>query len=192
MRRRLALSLMLGLLLSPREAHLSQVHYESISLAQLIERSEMVLIVKMAKPGQRQIQIPIGKDKKGQEAPAFVRVQTRCEVQRALTAAGAELVGKTIEIDGANWQDTLSMHKVYYLEGMGISPIYERYHPAERPDPQALEEESKGAPFIVFLRREVYEKKAGFAFVVEGAVERLKNRAAIEEHLRRRKQPATP
>lgn len=177
---------MLGLLLLPREAHLSQVHYRTISLEQLVERSEIVLIVKTAKPDQRQIQVPIGKDKKNQEAPAFVRVLTRCEVQRTLSPAGAELVGKTIEIDGAHWQGTLAMHRAYYLEGMGISPIYERYEPADRADAQAQAAE-KDAPFIVFLRREVYDGKNGLAFVVEGAVERLKNRAAIEELLRRRK-----
>jgi hypothetical protein len=189
MRRRLALLLLLGLLLPPREAHLSQVHYQPVSLKQVIERSDLVLIVKMAKPSQRQIPIPIGKDNKNQEAPAFVRVQTRCEVQRALTAAGAELVGKTIEIDGANWQDTLAMHKIYYLEGIGESPIYERYQPADPADAQAREAEPKDAPFIVFLRREAQDGKTGFAFVVEGAVERLKNRAAIEELLRRLRKP---
>lgn len=193
MRRRLALFVLLGLLLPPREAHLSQVHYQTLSLKQVIERSELVLIVKLAKPNQRQIQVPIGKDQKGQDAPAFVRVLTRCEVQRALTAAGAELVGKTIEIDGANWQDTLAMHKIYYLEGIGESPIFDRYEPADQkaqPAPQAAE--PKDAPFIVFLRRESYEGKSGLAFAVEGATERVKNRAAIEELLLRRKQPATP
>lgn len=187
--------MVLGLLL-PREAYLSQVHYETISLKQVIERSELVLIVKLAKPNQRQIQVPIGKDKKGQDAPAFVRVLTRCEVQRALTAAGAELVGKTIEIDGANWQDTLAMHKIYYLEGIGESPIFDRYEPADQSTAAARSAaqaaEPKDAPFIVFLRRESYEGKHGLAFVVEGATERVKNRAAIEELLLRRKQPATP
>lgn len=192
MRRRLILSVLLGVLLLPRGAHLSQIHYQIISLKELMERSEFVLVVKLAKPSQRQIQVPIGKDRRNQEAPAFVRVQTRCEVLRALAPAGttgAELVGKTLEIDGANWQETLAMHKIYYLEGIGESPIYDRYEPADRAGAQTQEPEPKDAPFIVFLRR---EGKSGFAFAAEGAVERLKNRAAIEELLRHRKQAPTP
>src|SRR5262245_45278175 len=113
MGRRLALMVFLGLLFLPREARLSQIHYREITLEDLVARSELVLIVKTAKPAQRQLEITIGKDRQKQDAPAFVRVQSRCEVQSALSKGGADLVGKTIEIDGANWEASLSMHKRY-------------------------------------------------------------------------------
>src|SRR4051794_37195668 len=98
MRRRLALFVLTGSLFLSREAYLSQVHYKTITLAELIARSELVLVVKTAQPAQRQIPIPIGKDQKKQEAPAFVRVELRCAVQSAISLAGTELTGKTIEI----------------------------------------------------------------------------------------------
>ena len=187
MRRRVALVLLIGLVSSPREAHVSQIHYQTVTLAELVERSELILIVKSAKPAQRQINIPIGAPgpdslvaagQQKKEAPAFVRVLSRCEVLGALSKAGAELVGKTIEIDSAHWQETLALHKSYYLEGISESPIYERYQPAEPvPEPEPR-------PSIVFLRR---EGASGYAFVVDGAVERGKSRAAIEKLLRGRK-----
>jgi hypothetical protein len=63
MRRRsalLVLGTVSGLLLSPREAHLSQIHYRTITLAELVESSELVLVVKTAKPARRQVEIPVG------------------------------------------------------------------------------------------------------------------------------------
>jgi hypothetical protein len=189
MRRRLALSFLClaGFLFCSREAYLSQIHYRGISLEQLVERSQLILIVKAASPAQKQINVAIGKDQKNREAPAFVRVLSRCEVQGAITPAGAELVGKTIEIDGAHWQQSLSMHRSYYLQGLSKSPIWERYNPEPPPGPApaaSSAHEPADAPFIVFLRR---DGKDGFAFVVDGARERLGSRAAIEELLRARK-----
>lgn len=164
---------------------MSRIHYRSISLEQLVQCSELVLIVKTADPPQRKIPVPIGASapsdpaQKRREVPAFLRVQSRCEVQGALTAAGAKLVGKTLEIDGSHWRQSLAMHKSYYLQGIRRSPIYERYQPADAP----AEPDPADAPFIVFLRR---EGGSGFAFVADGAVERMESRSAIEEYLRQR------
>ncbi|MFO0577465.1 MAG: hypothetical protein U1A78_25965 [Polyangia bacterium] len=189
MQRRVALFVLTGLLFTPREAHVSQIHYQTVTLAELVERSELILIVKTAKPAQKQITIPIGTpgpnslvapSQQKKEAPAFVRVLSRIEVQGALSKDGAELGGKTIEVDSAHWQETLALHKSYYLEGISESPIYERYQPAE----PAAEPEPQDRSFIVFLRR---EGASGYAFVVDGAVERIRNRAAIEKLLRGRK-----
>lgn len=161
---------------------MSQIHYRGIPLAQLVERSELVLIVEPADPPRRLVEVPIGTDPKGHEAPAFVRVLSRCVVRGALSASGAELVGRTIEIDGAHWQQSLSMHRSYYLKGMSRSPIYERYQPAgasAEPDAPGASD----APSIVFLHR---SEADGFAFVVEGARERVTERGVIEELLRQR------
>lgn len=164
---------------------MSQIHYRGISLAQLVERSDLVLIVKPADPPRRRVEIAIGMDPRGQEAPAFVRVLSRCEVQGALSAAGAELLGRTLEIDGAHWQQSLSMHRSYYLKGMSKSPIFERYQPeaptSESEGPEG--NDTRDAPSIVFLQS---SDSDGFAFVVEGAREGLTQRGAIEELLRRR------
>lgn len=157
---------------------MSQTHYRGITLEQLVERSDLVLIVKASRPARRQIQVPIGGGPK--PAPAFVRVLSRCDVLGALSRDGAELVGTTLEIDGAHWQQSLSMHKSYYLQGLSKSPIYERYQPAEplaAPDADAAPE---GTPFLVFLRRGDRDGATGFAFTVDGATEHLGRRAAVE------------
>jgi hypothetical protein len=159
---------------------LSQIHYQDISLQDLVDRSALILVVKTAKPGQRQIQIPIGKDRSNKPAPPFTRVQVRCEVQAALSEGAAALVGKTLEIDGAHWEQSLSMHKRYYLQGMSISPIYQHYRAAEEP----TDAKDPGAPYIVFLRR---EGKDGYAFTVDGAIEHVNQREAIEAIIRAKK-----
>lgn len=180
MRRRLFLLTLGAFFLPIREGHVSQIHYRGVTLAQLIEQSDLVLVVKPARPPQRKIEIAIGKDAQGHEAPAFVRVLSRFQVDAALSDAGRDLVGKTIEVDGAHWQQSLSMHQSYYLKGVSKSPIYPRYEGAVAP----AEGEPKDPSIIVFLRR---DGESGLAFVVDGAIERLPNRATIEGLLRRPK-----
>lgn len=178
--RGLALLVSSGLLFLPREAHLSQVHYQGISLERLISRSDFVLIVKPATPARQQVTISIGKDDNGKAAPDFVRVKLRVEVQESLTKAGANLVGKTLEIDGAHWEKRLHLHKSYYLHHISKSPIYETYRASEPPS----ESEQKDGPYIAFLR---HPDKDSYAFVVEGATERIANRATVESALAAKK-----
>lgn len=180
MRRRLFLLTLGAFFLPIREGHVSQIHFRGVTLEQLVEQSQLVLVVKPAQPAQRKIEIAIGQDAQGREAPAFVRVLSRYQVEDALSFAGKELVGKTIEVDGAHWQQSLSLHQSYYLKGVSKSPIFQRYEGSR----SLAEGEPKDTAFIVFLRR---DGGKGFAFAVDGASERLQNRATIEGLLRRPK-----
>lgn len=121
--RRAWLVLLLGLAASAASAN--QVSYHGVPLESVLATSDVLVVQSGPEPRTRKITVEIATAKKP-KAPPYVYVETRYVVDEVLKGDKA-LVGKELWLKPANWGDGLELHKAYYLEGMGESPIYSRY-----------------------------------------------------------------
>jgi hypothetical protein len=103
------------------EAPLGKIHYENVSLGQVIDRADLVVIADEAAPRRRVITMVIGK-----KAPPYRRTLRRYLVREVLRG-DAGLVGSTLEIDGADWRRALKNHEQLHLRGLSKSPLFRRY-----------------------------------------------------------------
>ncbi len=147
----------------------SRVHYEQITLEQLVQRSPTIVVAHVGEPATQTSQIAVGTP--DQKAPPFQRVQHRYVVDEVLRGA-AILKGRTILVDEANFSEQLELHKRYYLEGTSKSPIYDRYAP-RRP--------ARGPRSILFLRG----NDDALAFSADGAIEDTSLTGAVKKAMRR-------
>ena len=147
----------------------NRVHYDQITLEQLVQRSPTIVVAHVGEPPTQTTQLAIGKP--DQKAPPFQRVQQRYVVDEVLRGA-ATLKGRTILVDEANFSEQLELHKRYYLEGTSKSPIYDRYAP-RRP--------ARGPRSILFLRG----NDDALAFSADGAIEDTSLTGAVKKAMRR-------
>lgn len=115
----------LVLLLAASAASANQVSYHGVPLESVLASSDVLVVQHGAELRTRKISIDVATAKKP-KAPPYVYVETRYVVDEVLKGDKA-LVGKELWVKPANWADGLELHKAYYLEGMGESPIYSRY-----------------------------------------------------------------
>src|SRR5690349_8003589 len=100
---------LLAVLLYGAEAHLNKIHYEQISLEEIVAGASLVVVARRADPATRETTIsivPKGAKPDPQKYPPFRRVKSRWVVEESMFD-GRELLGKTIEVDGADWEDEL-------------------------------------------------------------------------------------
>ena len=163
-------ALLLTLVLWPGQAHLSQVHYESISLEQLVRRSEIIVIATPA--GDAKIsKVAVGKD-----APDFTYAERPYRVTKVLKGELSAKENKRLWVAGANLSQQFSLHKRYYIDKVSKSPIYERY--------EAGKPVGSGAR-LLFLRRIEFQGVAKMAASVFAAEEHMAQRAAVEALLKK-------
>jgi hypothetical protein len=162
------------------EAHTSQVMLQQVSLAQLAAQSDVVIVAHPATPPTvtHTVDItPAGHAPNPQKWPAFVWTDSRWVVDEVLFSgnrfglvlppdAAQAKPGSTIVVEGANTASSLYLHRAWYVDGMGESPIYESYAA-----PGATASSSR----ILFLRRQ----GAGFAEALMGAVEWVEHHADV-------------
>ncbi len=158
-------ALLLTLLLWPGQAHLSQVHYESISLEQLVRRSEIVVIATPAGDAKTS-KVVVGK-----EVPHFTYSERPYRVTKVLKGELTAKENKRLWVAGANLNQQFSLHKRYYIDKVSKSPIYARY--------QAGKPLGSGAR-LLFLRRIDFQGTPKVTASVFGAEEQLAQRGAVE------------
>ncbi len=101
--------------------------------------------------------------------PPFSRMWHGFAVSKVLKG-DASLAGTSIETRAADDDIHLGGHRLYYIQGIGESPICETYAPSARPgDTDAR---------ILFIY--ALPDSTGYEFVAEGAVEVLAKRADVE------------
>lgn len=162
-----------AVLLTSLEAFTSE-HHDELELKDLVSRSSVIAIVEPATPATVKTEISIApKGGSSEKYPAYTRIRTRYVVKEILHAQGTKLEpGKTIEVDAADFDTRLTVHRRYYLEGVRKIPIYSYYSPQK---PAA-----DGAA-IIFLSH----SSDGWEFAAAGAIEHLDTRKAVEALLKK-------
>lgn len=106
---------------------MSQIHYQDLTLEEMIRRAIAVIVVSKREPFRVEESIPIHED--SQKYPHFKKVKFQFKVTEVLfddTRAMAE--GKEIVAVDQTTGTYLTMHKKYHLEGISKSPIFEQYN----------------------------------------------------------------
>lgn len=120
----------LALLLVGPEAQVSQVHYESVPLEELVGQCGVLAVVTLAEPPMRQVTFTwterdeAGIERQGQHGVVFQRFLVG-EVLKA--PAGALSPGQLVEVHHPDVVDGLQLSLEYELSGLSISPIYFAY-----------------------------------------------------------------
>lgn len=181
MRRVGALLLFLALLALPREAQVSKLHLDRVSLADLVARAP-VIVVATQEPGSRvERRVPLGR---GIEPYKFV--EERYRVVERLRGPDTLTAGAVLNLTSFG-AEALEGHIEYYAEGLSRSYKVMAYEP----DPPLPAEPS--SPRIMFLERRVllelgtgakgraaFKKVTdGFALVCWGAMENMARRDEV-------------
>jgi hypothetical protein len=152
------------------EGHAGQIHPKSITLEQLIRRSECILVVRKAKPFARIVKTEL--DSSG-KFPPYESPRYAYNAVKIIKDAGEAkvAVGSRIEVAPAHDGTMLLVTRKYELEGIHKSPILEFYNGKAR-------EIEKRDKYIVFLRRN--DEGDSYAFAADGAVEGVEAQARID------------
>jgi hypothetical protein len=160
----------------------SKTHYEDVSLEEAVAQSDVVVVAAPAEPARRGVVVditPAGKKKNTEMWPPFTRWLSRWVVrevlQEVLRDAQQLQVGDLVEVEAADADSQLELHKKYYVEKISKSPLYRRYTPPS--------DESAAPSRILLLRRH----DGGLRFAVSGSIEIIERRGAVEALL----QPTT-
>ena len=132
---------------------MTQVHYDDIGLGQVVDRSRWILTVRKAKPFKKTVAVPIHDDTARYKP--YQRTFLRFVVTGTLLGPrGRDLAGKTIEAAPWNTDTDLHCYRLYEVEHIGKSPIYDRYETTADLD--------REKELILFLS---LEAKDGFRFI---------------------------
>lgn len=139
----------------------SQVSHRPASLEEVVRQSPVIARVEPAARAGRVVSVPMaGKDG---PVPAFEVHLDRLRVVEVLRAPPGLLApGQEVEVAPADVEDTLLLHRAYYVEGVSESPIYERYE-------SGLPPEATRGRHILFLRPCAVGPQAALCVTVSGA-----------------------
>ncbi len=158
---------------------------EDMPLEVVLEASSAVVLAVPATPSQRVDAIditPNGKHPDPEKYPPYKRHRQRWLVQEVLLGAPA-LVGQVLELDAAEWQMHLDVHRRYYVEGVNKIPIYREYSPSypyDRPPKEPAR--------IVMLMG----GPGTWQFTADNSVESVRERPRVEAALRKIKARRSP
>ncbi|MBM9501106.1 hypothetical protein JWG44_12670 [Leptospira sp. 201903071] len=162
---------------------MSQIHYQQITLEELVRSSPYIFLVRAADPSFSVTKIKIHskllkelgiQEKLKKKVPDFERRIAHYEVQEVLKGSWDQ---KTISVLPANFVNSLELHILYYGTGLSISPIYLSYNP-----PQEVNEENQD--FIIFLRRS--SRFETFEWNTVGSIESIGRKEEILDLIRNR------
>ncbi|RHX92737.1 hypothetical protein DLM75_06075 [Leptospira stimsonii] len=131
---------------------MSQIHYQTITLEELVRSSPYIFLVRAASPSFSLTKIKIHskllkelgiREKLQKKVPDFERRISHFEILEILKGESEE---RTISVLPANFLNSLELHVLYYGTGLSVSPIYLSYHSSEE-----VNEEHQD--FIIFLQR---------------------------------------
>lgn len=204
---------LLAMCLVPKEALVTQIHYQEVSLEDVVNRSGYIFVAKRATPfvTTELISIlPKGSDFIGKNDPPyysppyhdpapgerqeaknyqpFTRVLYAFEIAEVLFPEKADIqVGERISVMQAYNAQKLDLHKMYNLEGKRKSPLYQRYAASVN-----LMDEDVPESLILF----VSQPGGRFEFAFEDAYETHENKARVlklikdkQEHIRNEMPP---
>ena len=135
---------------------MGQVHYNDTQLGQVVSLAHHVMLVERASPAYLEHRLEVSE--KGKNYPSFTYQSFRYKVRQVIgSEAEQSLEGKVIEVDPPNLESDYAMHRHYYIEGMHVSPIYDRL--------SGFEPEEGVSEFIILVT--THGKK--FALVMDGA-----------------------
>ena len=146
----------------------SQIHPNAVSLAEVIQQSSTILVVEDAAPPHRDLRLDAG----------TVALETRLsrvrvvEVLRSHT--GPIAPEQVLEVGEAHLDTMLSVHQLYYDEGIAESPIYDTY---EGGGP------STGRRVVFLQPCTLPGGVPQLCLSAVGAVEKIENLPAIRQHL---------
>ncbi len=126
----------------PREAFVSQIHYQYVSLKELACMSPCIFVVKRDAPHTTIKKIPIHQDRK--KYPDFTHVTLHYEIIETLRGPEELSQGKKLSVLPAYQDEEFSLHKDYYLDHLSVSPIYRAYRAGVDPN--------TAASLIIFAR----------------------------------------
>ncbi len=147
------------------EGHANRIWYNDLSLRELIKSSPYILVVEKRDPfittKTKPIHWNILKYK------PYKQKTYHYKINEVLYSQNGESLPSNIDVLPANSQKKLYIYKKYELEGIGKSPIYERYNTSSQ-----FNKENK---LIVFL----YKPDNNFEFYCEEAYESFSKRSKI-------------
>lgn len=109
---------------------------EVVALQDVLAAASAVVLAVPATPAQRSEPVsitPAGKRADPVRYPPYLRSLQRWRVLEVVAGPPA-LAGQVLEVDAAQWQMRLEVHRRYYVEGVGKIPIYLEYSPSFRAD----------------------------------------------------------
>jgi hypothetical protein len=182
--KKLALLFGLAVFLVPGRAELGRIHYDEVSLDDLLGMSPTIAVVRPAEPSTESRTIELGEG-----IEPFTYALMHYEVVEYLRPAREAKPGERLVVTGFD-QANFDLHVMYYAHGVSKSPLWPRY---EAKHPPADPSES----MIVFLHRSLYlefDPKSGelkgrtdtMATPVHGAYEGI---AGKDKLARRAKKP---
>lgn len=175
---KLVLLVTLLLIFISEEVFVSQIHYDDITLEAVIADSSHVLKVAKSQPFLVEEQIPID-ERDNDKYPPFInyRHQFRIlEVLQKRQGAAALKCGDPLEVYNANYQLMLNLVRSYYIEGIMVSPIIERYRSGIE-----LTNEGDDALFIFVVEIPKEHGPSEFRFTCDFAYESLDKEEEIRK-----------
>ena len=159
------------ILLLAMPAFATQEFHQPIDLEQLTRMSTAVAVVEEAQPSTRELVVPI--ERPGGPYPDYGTTLARVTVVEVLQAPSGLLTpGQVVELGAANAEETLDLHIEYYVNQMGISPIFPEYEGSLRGLPVP-------GKHIAFLRPCTIGPLETLCYSAIGAVESVEKVAEI-------------
>ena len=156
------------------EAYVSLVHYQKLTLEDLVGSAQHIVVVREAQPATSTEVIKIHKD--SEKYPPFSLYKHHYVVTDVLYSSKLKS-GDKIDVLEAQFDSKLDLHKRYYLEGVSKSPIYSRY------ECKACTDNDK--EYIIFLS----EYDGRYSFSATGSVEVLSSKNDIVNALKSKDTP---
>lgn len=140
----------------------SQVFYETLTRAQVVEQSPVILRVEPTGAAARILTVPmVGPN--GPVPPYQTHVDRMRVVEVLRAPAGTLKAGQEVEVGPPEMDDQLHMHRRYHVEGVSKSPMFGRHE-------SGLPPEATRGRHIVFLRTCTIETETVLCATVRGAV----------------------
>jgi len=151
-----------------REGSVSEISFHEIPLDRLVIISDVIVMARKLPGFTKTKEIPIAENSK--EYPPFTTITYNFMVIEELSRVEGirNLNGKPINVCAANYAQELKLHKQYYLQGIGESPVYLKY--------PSTADFDKADTLILFLCR--LDQK-DFVFAVENAYEAVSRKSEI-------------
>ena len=168
-----SLVVMLILFFIVKEAYMTQIAYINITLEQVVQKSNCIIIAKKANPSMstKEVNItPVWKSIIGKKYPPFTEITYHFIVNEILYAENTISEGISIDVFPANQEKDFMSHKEYCLRGIGKSPIYEAYNYDMKKFTFKKDIYDSSNELILFLNTKDYKT---FTFVAEHAYESI-------------------
>jgi hypothetical protein len=159
--------------------HVTQTFFEEVPLNDLVRRANVIVVVKKRTPFVTHETLPVlpprGQEIK-REIPPFTKTTYHFTVLDVLKSDQPIPEGPPLGVSPANEEENFDLHKMYYIDNIGKSPIYDRYSPSAGFDFE------KADTLILFLYTGDHQS---FRFAVEGAREAPSKRKEIEDLIKK-------